>query len=274
MSEYQYYEFAAIDEPLSDKQMRELRALSTRAEITPTGFVNEYQWGDFKGDPRKLIVGYFDAFLYYANWGTLWCIFRLPKEAVDVAAMKPFTNPNAIAIGVQGKRIIVDIRLEDEPGGYDVPYEQTLGPLIPARAALLEGDFGPLFVAWLAAVERRLVDDDAVEPCDVSQLPPMCAGTRSMASFLGISEDLLKFAYGPARKKLRVDEPAVLVKWVRELPAKEKDKYLERFIAEPANVVRSKLLKEYRDSQTADLPRGAQSKPRTAAALLASVKEH
>ena len=84
MSEYQYYEFAAIDEPLTDKQMRELRALSTRAEITPTSFVNEYQWGDFKGQPRKLIASYFDAFLHYANWGTLWCLFRLPKAAVDL----------------------------------------------------------------------------------------------------------------------------------------------------------------------------------------------
>jgi hypothetical protein len=272
MSEYQYYEFAAIDEPLTDKQMRELRALSTRAEITPTSFVNEYEWGDFKGKPEKLITDYFDAFLYYANWGTLWCMFRLPKEAMDVAALKQFATTEAIEIRMKGKHVIVDIRLEDEPGDYEVPYEQTLGPLIPARAALLEGDCGPLYVAWLAAVERRLVDDDAVEPCDASQLPPMSAGTSSMASFLGVSKELLQAAYGPARKKIRVDQPAALVKWVRELPAKEKDKYLERFLAEPANVVRSKLLKEYRASQTADLPRGAESKPRTAAALLASLK--
>jgi hypothetical protein len=51
LSEYQYYEFLAIDEALDARQMRELRALSTRARITPTGFVNTYHWGDFKGDP-------------------------------------------------------------------------------------------------------------------------------------------------------------------------------------------------------------------------------
>lgn len=42
MSEYQYYEFLALDRPLASKQRAELRSLSTRAEITATRFVNEY----------------------------------------------------------------------------------------------------------------------------------------------------------------------------------------------------------------------------------------
>ena len=50
MSEYQYYEFQAIDRPLTEQEMRELRAYSTRARITPTSFVNDYSWGNFKGD--------------------------------------------------------------------------------------------------------------------------------------------------------------------------------------------------------------------------------
>jgi hypothetical protein len=54
MSEYQYYEFQAIDRPLTSRQMGELRKLSTRAEITPTRFTNEYHWGDFRGNPRSL----------------------------------------------------------------------------------------------------------------------------------------------------------------------------------------------------------------------------
>jgi hypothetical protein len=53
MSEYQYYEFRAVDRPLDDRQMRELRAVSSRAVITPTSFTNEYNWGDFKGSPEK-----------------------------------------------------------------------------------------------------------------------------------------------------------------------------------------------------------------------------
>ena len=67
MSEYQYYEFKAIDKPLTKKDMQALRNLSTRALITPTSFVNEYNWGNFKGTPLKLVEKYFDIFLYVAN---------------------------------------------------------------------------------------------------------------------------------------------------------------------------------------------------------------
>ena len=50
MSEYQYYEFQAIDRPLTQHEIRELRRYSTRATITATRFVNQYEWGSFKGD--------------------------------------------------------------------------------------------------------------------------------------------------------------------------------------------------------------------------------
>jgi len=53
MSEYQYYEFAAIDRPLTRIEMAELRAASTRAVITPGGFSNHYEWGDLKADPAE-----------------------------------------------------------------------------------------------------------------------------------------------------------------------------------------------------------------------------
>src|SRR5437879_11861367 len=39
MSKYQYYEFVAIDEPLTPKQMAELRSRSSRASITSTSFI-------------------------------------------------------------------------------------------------------------------------------------------------------------------------------------------------------------------------------------------
>ena len=45
MSEYQYYEFQAIDRPLTEREMGELRSFSSRATITPTRFVNHYTSG-------------------------------------------------------------------------------------------------------------------------------------------------------------------------------------------------------------------------------------
>jgi hypothetical protein len=40
MSEYQYYGFVAIDRPLSPQDLHALRAISSRATITPTHFSN------------------------------------------------------------------------------------------------------------------------------------------------------------------------------------------------------------------------------------------
>jgi hypothetical protein len=43
MSEYQYYEFVAIDQPLTCDDMADgMRSRSSRAAITATSFVNEY----------------------------------------------------------------------------------------------------------------------------------------------------------------------------------------------------------------------------------------
>ena len=67
MSEYQYYEFQAIDLPLTERQIRELRRYSTRASITSTRFVNHDEWGDFKGDASAWMAKYFDAFLYHSS---------------------------------------------------------------------------------------------------------------------------------------------------------------------------------------------------------------
>ena len=63
VSEYQYYDFRAIDRPLTRKEMAALRSISTRAAITTTSFTNHYEWGDLKANPSKLLEKYFDAFV-------------------------------------------------------------------------------------------------------------------------------------------------------------------------------------------------------------------
>jgi len=83
MSEYQYYEFQAIDRPLTENEMIKLRSYSTRARITPTSFVNDYSWGRFKGDEDGWMDAYFDAFVYLANWGTRELKLRLPAGLLD-----------------------------------------------------------------------------------------------------------------------------------------------------------------------------------------------
>ncbi|WP_197911824.1 hypothetical protein [Kineobactrum salinum] len=89
MSEYQYYEFAAIDRPLNEKEMAELRTVSTRAVITPGSFVNHYEWGDLKANPKDWMRRYFDAFVYSANWCSCWLALRVPKKIFRKSELEP-----------------------------------------------------------------------------------------------------------------------------------------------------------------------------------------
>ena len=131
MSEYQYYEFQAVDRPLTDREMRTLRSLSTRADITPTRFVNEYHWGDFKGDPRKLMQKYFDAFVYYANWGTHWHMLRVPRETMSLKAAKAYSVPGALTVKADPNYLLFDFYSEDEPGDWKCEMENWMASLLP-----------------------------------------------------------------------------------------------------------------------------------------------
>jgi len=116
MSEYQYYEFQAIDRPLTKAEMAELRALSTRATITSTRLQNEYHWGDFKGDPQILMARYFDAHLYFANWGTRILMFRLPAQFLDAATASPYCFSDWAQAHTADGHTIVEFHSENEDG--------------------------------------------------------------------------------------------------------------------------------------------------------------
>ena len=64
MSEYQYYEFQAIDNRLTDKEMAEISKLSSRVELSPSQAIFTYSFGDFRGVPEDLMEKYFDIMFY------------------------------------------------------------------------------------------------------------------------------------------------------------------------------------------------------------------
>lgn len=94
MSEYQYYEFQAIDRPLDRAAQDALRSISSRARITATSFTNHYEWGDLKGDPRKFIERWFDLHLYRANWGTRRLMLRVPVRFLNPTEIDPYPSRN------------------------------------------------------------------------------------------------------------------------------------------------------------------------------------
>ena len=171
MSEYQYYEFAAIDQQLTRIEMAALRAVSTRAVITPSGFANHYEWGDLKADPADWMRRYFDAFVYTANWCSCRLALRLPLSTFRKAELKHFATKYALTIEASYEHWIFDWAL-DESENYDRFTEEDgcswMRRLVPLRDELLRGDLRPLYLGWLAGASNGELREDALEP----EVPP------------------------------------------------------------------------------------------------------
>jgi hypothetical protein len=157
VSEYQYYEFLAIDRPLNAAEQAQVRSLSTRARITSTSFVNEYHWGDFRGDPNRLMERYYDAHLYVANWGTHRVMLRLPCDLLDPDVVEEYCVGEQLTAWVTDEFIVLDFTSQDHAGefGFDYDAEVLLSAIAGVRAELAAGDLRPLYVAWLAAQPPR-----------------------------------------------------------------------------------------------------------------------
>ncbi len=197
MSEYQYYEFTALDRPLTEREMAELRALSTRARITSTSFVNEYHWGDFKGDPRVLMERYFDAFLYFANWGTHRLMLRVPRAALDAKTASRYTGGDRTATArAKGEHVVLEWSSDDEEGDWNEETEPRLSTLTGVRDELIRGDRRGLYLGWLLAAQCGDLDDDAREPPVPPNLDRLSASLRAFADFLRIDPALIEVAAG------------------------------------------------------------------------------
>ncbi len=285
MSEYQYYEFRAIDRPLAEEEMAELRKLSTRAEITPTGLTNTYHWGDFKGDPKTLIDRYFDAFVYVANWGTHRLMFRIPAGLLDAGQAEAYCDDEALSIEARKGHVVIEFQSEDEDGEHEwIEEEEWMPSLIMIRGELMRGDLRALYLGWLASLRSRGWEDqeyedgegdgiDAHEPPVPPGLAKLSAPLKSLADFLRVEDALIE-----AASALSIGEPAEgpsraeLARWIGKLPAADKDAYLVRFLAEEGDLaLRAELSRRFRE---ATATRGARPAPeagrRTIAELLAA----
>jgi hypothetical protein len=247
VSEYQYYEFLALDKPLTSKQREELRQLSTRAEITATRFTNEYHWGDFRGDPQQMMADYFDAFLYLANWGTRHLMFRIPRAALDTELAGQYCYTDAASLIETDDHLIVSLYADREP---DDSWDETtgeLGGMAAARSELLGGDHRLLYLAWLMGIQWDHVDDEDTEPPVPAGLADLSGALRAVADFLEIDEDLIAVA-AEASPSLKEEPAAGLADWIATLPAAEKDKLLTMVADGEGPQVQALLLRRFRGS--------------------------
>ena len=272
MSEYQYYEFQAIDRDLTDKEMSELRAFSTRADITPNSFVNEYAWGNFKGDEDLWMEKYFDGFLYYANWGTHILKLRLPSALLNLKTAQIYCNGDNASARLSNDKIILDFVSESEGGGE---WEEglRLSSFLSLRTDLSRGDLRCLYLAWLSNVQDEDYDEEELEPAVPPGLAELSPALINFAEFLRIDSDLIDAASktSPSLEEI-APSPNDLRVWLATLSPSEKETLLVDILQgsmKGDQTPAMQLVHRFNKMWQSQRPKmGKQSKQRTVAELL------
>lgn len=272
MSEYQYYEFAAIDRPLSRAEMAELRAVSTRAVITPTGFSNHYEWGDLKADPAEWMQRYFDAFVYFAGWGTCQLSLRLPEAAFRKAELQPFAaNHAGLSFKSSNAHWILHWTI-DESEDYERFAEEDGGGwmrlLIPLREELLRGDLRPLYLGWLTGINT--LDEDEREPEVPPGLGALSPAQQALVEFLEIDPDLLEAAAAGSAPAATTDgdETRRIAAWLETWQVQDMKGVIERIASGQGQEAERQVKSHYAAWLKAQRPPSLAAAPRRRVAEL------
>ena len=258
MSEYQYYEFQAIDRRLTDQEMNSLRGYSSRAEITPSSFAVSYSWGDFKGDPAAWMGRYFDAFLYLANWGTHELRLSLPESLLPLGTVEPYCLGDALAARAKRDRVVLRLRSEGEgEGGWidEGGASELLPRLIPLREELAAGDLRPLYLAWLQGAQVGGCGEEVREPPCPPGLGALSAAQEALAEFLRLDLDLVEAAAAGSPEPTGAGDADALRRWIAALPEQEKTALLVRVVEGEDALLPAELRRRCRESRgTGSLP--------------------
>ncbi|MEK7395785.1 MAG: hypothetical protein AAB116_02500 [Candidatus Poribacteria bacterium] len=259
MSEYQYYEFRAIDRPLTQTEMKELRKLSTRAEITPMLFTNTYNYGDFGGSPEEMMEKYFDAYVYVANWGSFHLMLRFPRGIIDEEIIELYIVEDALKYWTTNTHVIISWEFNCEDGWDEyVEGEGWIDRLLPIRQEIEQGNYASLYIGWMLGFYFELYDDDTVEPPVPFGNKKLTTAQKAFVEFLNIDEDLaVAGLQGSEAGKADFDKEASYKAWISQISESEAKeailKILRGEIIEAQTDIRRKYNQFLKDTRKDDL---------------------
>lgn len=239
MSEYQYYEFQAIDRPLTSQEQAEIRKLSSRVQLTRDRAIFVYNFGDFPSAPEAILARYFDVMLYVANWGTWRFMFRFPAALVDTNWFVPFAIRHGITISSTSEYVILDIEVSQEEGIETwLEDEEWLSRLLPLRDDLLRGDVRLLYLAWLRIaplLAELTLEADPVEPMVPPNLDRLSEPLQTFVQLIELNPDLVTAAAQKSSHQLNFSEEVPLENWLGELSETERQEFLLKLVRREPN---------------------------------------
>ena len=232
MSEYQYYEFQAIDRPLTQEERAAICELSSRVKPTATTASFNYSYGNFRGDPKQVLARYFDIMYYITNWGTQQLMFRFPTSLINREAIELYCIDNYISLSFAGDWAILDWEFSQEEGFNDwIEGEGILSELIGLRQEILQQDYRGLYLAWLKAIDLSEgyidIDKTQLEPPLPPGLGQLSAAQKAFTEIFELDEHLLNVACASSGKLTTISEQT----WqqaISQLSASERQDFLLR----------------------------------------------
>ncbi len=263
MSEYQYYDFLAIEKSLTREQQKELRNITSRADISSKRLTNEYHFGSFKGDPLVLVEKYFDLFLYYSNFGVYQVIFKVPFHRDLMEKLAPFEP--FFKIKSTGTHLLIDICPDWEDDWPEIFEDWEVTLLVPIRESLMEGRMDALYIPWLSLLAWMIHEDpESLEPCPSTDLSPLNRSLKKYAEFFTVSTSVLQHAYATVTsqsKPLEISESS-LRKWLKSIPAKEREGILLELLTGNPTKIATTLKDRYRAETSPKPDNNLETQPR------------
>ncbi|MCC3575176.1 MAG: hypothetical protein JGK30_28145 [Microcoleus sp. PH2017_40_RAT_O_B] len=253
MSEYQYYEFQSVDRRLTQSEQEAISKLSSRAQISSSRAIFVYSYGDLPGNEKQLLVKYFDAMFYIANWGSLQLMFRFPKGLIDIEMMRQYCVEDIVEVSEINDFVILEISINEEEG-FDgwIEGEGNLSSLIGLRQEILQGDYRLLYLAWLKGItyldelddededddeenEDDENDEEGLEPPVPPNFGKLSSSLQAFIDIFEVDEHLLKAAISASVAKPSIPESSIK-EAIKKLERSEVDTFLMRLLKGESNL--------------------------------------
>lgn len=246
MSEFQYHEWQTIDRVLTPDEQTTVNKLSSHITVSSSKAVVTYHWSDLRHDPKQVLLKYFDAYFFRANWGSLRLMFRFPKELLDQTESEPYLDGENVSLETIGEYQVLDIKFNPVDGGWMQETNADLSDFISLRADLLQGDYRLLYLTWLKEMlsygepdegqdedeDSRSHDFEPPVPPDLKQLSP---ALQNIVRVFDIDPFLVQAAAEASPQKnnpLAVD----YYELIGRLPRAECDDFLTRLVEGNASI--------------------------------------
>jgi hypothetical protein len=258
---------------LTDAEQEEVNGLSSHIEVTASQAVVTYSWSDFKHDPRQVLARYFDAHVYFTNWGTRVLMFRFPRGLLDKDALTPYMVDDVISLSSGDKTPILEFTFELEPEWEWIEDEDgSLARLVSLRNDILAGDYRCLYLAWLKAISLQDPDEQAdfEEPPVPAGLGKLTPALHHFAKFFDLDPHLIKSAAAASPAQSPKLSESALRQAIEKLSRAEADDFLVRLLSGEAGLtfaLRHRLQAEMK------APTKAAGGGRTAKSLLAAAEQ-